>query len=102
MTDLLTMNKIMQEYNQLVKSGISRSFQAKFISILKAITLLLRVDIRHFNVLGAARIGTIQKRELENNILVKAKVLSCFNKIFDKNYKLVMGEKGWFQSLLAR
>lgn len=76
MTDLLTMNKIMQEYYQLVERGIPQSFQAKFISILKAITLLLRVDIRHFNVLGAAGIGTTQKRELENDIFALEKLKS--------------------------
>ena len=86
MTDLLTMNKIMQEYNQLVKKGISRSFQTKFISILKAIALLLRVDIRHFNVLGAAGIGTNHKRELENDIfaLEKLKTYPTLTKFLTK------------------
>lgn len=68
MTDLLTMNKMVQEYNQLVKSGTFPSFQTKFISILEAIALLLRVDIRHFNVLGACGFGKTQKKELEKDI----------------------------------
>jgi hypothetical protein len=86
MTDLLTMNKIMQEYNQLVKKGTFRSFQTKFISILEAIALLLRVDIRHLNVLGAAGFGTTQKRKLEKDIkaLEKLKDYPALTKFLNK------------------
>ncbi|MEH7009198.1 glycosyltransferase, partial [Neobacillus niacini] len=86
MTDLLTMNKMMQEYNQLVKKGTFRSFQTKFISILEAIALLLRVDIRHFNVLGAGGFGTTQKKELEKDIkaLEKLKIYPTLTKFLNK------------------
>jgi glycosyltransferase involved in cell wall biosynthesis len=86
MTDLLTMNKIMQEYNQLVKKGTFRSFQTKFITILEAIALLLRVDIRHLNVLGAVGFGTTQKRELEKDIkaLEKLKDYPALTKFLNK------------------
>jgi glycosyltransferase involved in cell wall biosynthesis len=86
MTDLLTMNKIMQEYNQLVKKGTFQSLQTKFISILEAIALLLRVDIRHFNVLGACGFGETQKKELEKDIkaLEKLKIYPALTQFLNK------------------
>ena len=72
--DLLTMNKILYEYKQLIEKEKFNAFQEKFIAILEAIALLLRIDIRHINVLKAAGYGTSEKKELEKDINVIKKL----------------------------
>ncbi|MFD0828631.1 glycosyltransferase [Neobacillus sp. M.A.Huq-85] len=69
-TGLATMNDILQEYKSLVnKYGKkTKKFQNKFISILETIALLLKVDIRHFNILGAAGFGGEQINELKSDL----------------------------------
>jgi glycosyltransferase involved in cell wall biosynthesis len=65
-TDLLRMNTVLAEYRLLAKHYPNQftSFKEKFIEILKTIALLLKVDIRHINVLGAAGFDSDQKAEL--------------------------------------
>ncbi|WP_051317278.1 glycosyltransferase family 2 protein [Ectobacillus panaciterrae] len=68
--DLLTMNKVLGEYKLLVQNypNESLSFQEKFIKILETIVLLLKIDIRHINVLDAAGFDSDQKNELLSDI----------------------------------
>ena len=67
MTDLLTMNHILKEYKLLLESNPThfQSFSEKFICILETIVLLLEVDIRHFNLLGAAGFSSKAKSDLK-------------------------------------
>lgn len=68
--DLLSMNKIFYEYKLLTKKYPDKfqAFQEKFIAILETIVLMLQIDIRHFNVLGAAGFGANEKKELLTDI----------------------------------
>lgn len=65
-TDLLRMNTVLAEYRSLTKHYPNEFtfFKEKFIEILKTIALLLKVDIRHSNVLGAAGFDSDQKAKL--------------------------------------
>jgi glycosyltransferase involved in cell wall biosynthesis len=85
-TDLLSLNKIVKEYKQLMKNEEFNYFQEKFISILEAIALLLRIDVRHFNVLGAMGYGSSQKSELEKdiNLIKKQKDYPNLSKLLSK------------------
>lgn len=85
-TDLLTLNKIVKEYKQLMKKEEFRNFQEKFISILEAIALLLRIDVRHFNVLGAMGYGSNQKSELvkDINLIKRQKHYPNLSKLLSK------------------
>ncbi|MCL6570409.1 MAG: glycosyltransferase [Bacillus sp. (in: Bacteria)] len=70
LVDLLTMSKVLNEYKLLVQSNPVRfqKFQENFITILETIVLLLNVDIRHINILGAAGFGTNDRKELHEEI----------------------------------
>ncbi|MDR6998994.1 glycosyltransferase [Neobacillus niacini] len=70
MMDLTTMNDILQEYKNLVEKygKKTKDFQNRFISILDTMALLLKVDIRHFNILGAAGFGIEQINELKSDL----------------------------------
>ncbi|CAH2715651.1 hypothetical protein BACCIP111895_02835 [Neobacillus rhizosphaerae] len=70
LTDLLTMNKILIEYKLLVQSNLEQipQFQEKFLYILETITLMLVVDIRHINILGAAGYGSDDRKALQEDI----------------------------------
>jgi GT2 family glycosyltransferase len=70
MTDLLTMNHILKEYKLLLQYNPTnfQSFSEKFICILETIVLLLEVDIRHFNLLGAAGFSSKAKSDLKNDM----------------------------------
>lgn len=89
--DLLTMNKILAEYKHLVENYPDqfKNFQKKFITILETIKLLLQIDIRHFNVLGASGFGSRKIKRLQKDI-EKIKDLSryehltkCIDKILN-------------------
>ncbi|EKN71690.1 glycosyl transferase, group 2 family protein [Neobacillus bataviensis LMG 21833] len=69
LTDLLTMSKILREYKAFRQSNPEqfKKFQEKFIHILETIILMLQVDIRHFNILGAAGFSSEQRKELLND-----------------------------------
>ncbi|WML38509.1 glycosyltransferase [Neobacillus sp. OS1-2] len=66
LTDLLTMSKILREYKALGQSSPEqfKKFQEKFVHILETIILMLQVDIRHFNILGASGFTSEQRKEL--------------------------------------
>jgi GT2 family glycosyltransferase len=70
LTDLLTMNKVLREYNLLIQSYPERfqKFQEKFTHILETIILILQIDIRHINILGAAGFGSDVIKELQEDI----------------------------------
>ncbi|MGG3466177.1 glycosyltransferase [Neobacillus pocheonensis] len=69
--DLITISKVLKEYKLLLKSYPERfqGFQEKFIRILETIVLLLQIDIRHVNILGAAGIGSEGRIELQEDLL---------------------------------
>ncbi|MFD0771860.1 glycosyltransferase family 2 protein [Bacillus sp. CGMCC 1.60114] len=94
-TDLLTMNKVLGEYKLLVQNHPNDllSFQKKFTAILETIVLLLKVDIRHINILNAAGFDLEEKNELLSD-MDKIKELKKYNnliyiltKIVDKKSK---------------
>lgn len=70
LVNLLTMNKVLKEYKLLTQSYPGRfgKFRKKFIRILETIVLLLQIDIRHFNILGAAGFGSEGRKELQEEI----------------------------------
>ncbi|SMQ65843.1 Glycosyltransferase, GT2 family [Bacillus sp. OV166] len=70
LADLLTMNKVLSEYKLLVQSHPERflKFQEKFICILETILLILQIDIRHINILGAAGFSSDDRKELQEDI----------------------------------
>jgi GT2 family glycosyltransferase len=70
LADLLTMNKVLGEYKLLLQSDPERfqKFQEKFIHILETIALILQVDIRHINILGAAGFSSVDRKELQVDI----------------------------------
>ncbi|MEH7083894.1 glycosyltransferase [Neobacillus drentensis] len=70
LADLLTMNKIFNEYKLLIQSYPEpyKKFQEKFMCILETIYLLLQIDIRHINILGAAGFGSNDRNELQEDI----------------------------------
>ncbi|SMQ78110.1 Glycosyltransferase, GT2 family [Bacillus sp. OV166] len=70
MTDLNTMNNILKEYKSLLKSNPEQFqvFSEKFIYILETIILMLEVDIRHFNIIGAAGFSSEAKKELQRDM----------------------------------
>ena len=70
LADLLTMNKVLGEYKLLLQSYPERfqKFQEKFIHILETIVLILKVDIRHINILGAAGFSSVDRKELQVDI----------------------------------
>ncbi|MDR7240039.1 glycosyltransferase [Neobacillus drentensis] len=70
LADLLTMNKVLREYKLLLQSYPERfqEFQEKFIHILETIVLILQVDIRHINILGAAGYSSVDRKELQADI----------------------------------
>jgi GT2 family glycosyltransferase len=70
LADLLTMNKVLTEYKLLIQSypELFLKFQKKFIRILETILLILQIDIRHINILGAAGFGTDDRKELQEDI----------------------------------
>ncbi|PEZ03716.1 glycosyl transferase family 2 [Bacillus sp. AFS018417] len=96
-TDLLMMNKVLGEYKLLVQNhpNDSLSFQKKFTEILETIALLLKIDIRHINILEAAGFDLEQKNELLSDINKIKKLRKYSNlvyvveKIFGKNYNRV-------------
>lgn len=69
-TDLLTMNNILNEYKLLLQTNPDdfHDFSEKFMTILETIYLLLEVDIRHFNILGAAGFSSKARKELKKEI----------------------------------
>lgn len=71
LADLITISKILNEYKLLLESYPERfqGFQEKFIRILETIVLLLQIDIRHVNILGAAGIGSEGRLELQEDLL---------------------------------
>ncbi|MGG1401423.1 glycosyltransferase [Bacillus salipaludis] len=86
-TDLTTMNDILQEYKNLVEKygEKTKKFQNRFITVLETIAILLKVDIRHFNILGAAGFGIDQINGLKSDLrklskLGKYKNLASFIK----------------------
>jgi GT2 family glycosyltransferase len=70
MTDLLTMSHILKEYKLLLQTNPTQfqNFSDKFICILETIILLLEVDIRHFNLLGAAGFSAKARSDLKNDM----------------------------------
>lgn len=70
LADLLTMNKVLREYKLLIQSYPERfqKFEEKFIRILETIVLMLQIDIRHKNILGAAGFGSVNRKELQEDI----------------------------------
>jgi len=70
LADLLTMNKVLSEYKLLIQSHPERflKFQEKFIFILETILLILQIDIRHINILGAAGFSSDDRKELQEDI----------------------------------
>jgi GT2 family glycosyltransferase len=70
LADLLTMNKVLSEYKLLVQSYPEqfKNFQEKFIHILETVVLILQIDIRHINILGAAGFGSVDRKELQEDI----------------------------------
>jgi hypothetical protein len=70
LADLLTMNKVLSEYKLLVQSYPEqfKKFQEKFIHILETVVLILQIDIRHINILGAAGFGSVDRKELQEDI----------------------------------
>lgn len=81
-TDLLMMNKVLGEYKLLVQNhpNESLSFQKKFIEILQTIVLLLKIDIRHIDILNAAGYDLEQRNELLSD-LNKIKNLKEYNNL---------------------
>ncbi|CAG9614694.1 hypothetical protein BACCIP111899_03927 [Bacillus rhizoplanae] len=92
-TDLLMMNKVLDEYKLLVQNhpNDSLSFQKKFTVILETIVLLLKVDIRHINILNAAGFGLEEKNELLSDIN-KINNLKKYNNLI-YILKKIVGEK---------
>lgn len=70
LADLLTMSKVLSEYKLLIQSYPEQfqKFQEKFMHILETIVLLLQIDIRHINILGAAGFGSDDINELQKEI----------------------------------
>ncbi|WP_160725433.1 glycosyltransferase family 2 protein [Bacillus sp. USDA818B3_A] len=70
MTDLMTMNNILKEYKSLLGSDSDefKIFSEKLVYILETITLLLEVDIRHKNILGAAGFSSKARKELKKDM----------------------------------
>ncbi|WP_051633500.1 glycosyltransferase [Bacillus sp. UNC41MFS5] len=70
LADLLTMSKVLSEYKLLIQSYPEQfqNFQEKFMHILETIVLLLQIDIRHINILGAAGFGSYDIKELQEEI----------------------------------
>ncbi|WHY68153.1 glycosyltransferase [Neobacillus sp. SuZ13] len=70
LADLLTMSKLLSEYKLLIQSYPKQfqKFQKKFMHILETIVLLLQIDIRHINILGAAGFGSDEINELQEEI----------------------------------
>lgn len=70
LADLLTMNKVLREDILLLQSYPEQfqKFQKKFIHILETIVLILQIDIRHINILGAAGYGSVDRKELQEDI----------------------------------
>ncbi|MEH7501400.1 glycosyltransferase [Neobacillus drentensis] len=70
LADLLSMNKVLGEYKLLIQSYPEQfqKFEEKFIRILETIILLLQIDIRHINILGAAGFGSVDRKELQEDI----------------------------------
>ncbi|WP_155928631.1 hypothetical protein [Bacillus sp. UNC41MFS5] len=64
------MNNILKEYKSLLKSNPEQFqvFSEKFIYILETIILMLEVDIRHFNIIGAAGFSSEAKKELQRDM----------------------------------
>lgn len=81
-TDLLMMNKVLGEYKLLVQNhpNESLSFQKKFIEILKTIVLLLKIDIRHIDILNAVGFDLDQRNELLSDVN-KIKKLKEYNNL---------------------
>ncbi|MEH7417778.1 glycosyltransferase [Neobacillus drentensis] len=69
MTDLLMMNNVLKEYKLLLETNPEQfqHFSEKFITILETIILLLEVDIRHFNILGAAGFSSKDRKRLKKD-----------------------------------
>lgn len=88
LVDLLTMSKLLKEYKLLIQSypGKFQKFQEKFMHILETIVLLLQIDIRHINILGAAGFGSEDINELkkEINSIKKLKKFTNLTTVLDK------------------
>ncbi|WP_180960204.1 glycosyltransferase family 2 protein [Neobacillus cucumis] len=91
MADLVTMNNILKEYKSLLTSNPDKyeSFSDKFIYILETIFLMLEVDIRHFNLLGAAGFSTQERKEFQKDIkqIKKLKKYPNLTEFLKKVYK---------------
>ncbi|MEH7547275.1 glycosyltransferase family 2 protein [Neobacillus vireti] len=70
MTDMLTMNNVLKEYKLLLQTNPEQfqRFREKFIAILETIILMLEVDIRHINILGAAGYSSKDRESLKNDM----------------------------------
>lgn len=70
MTDLLTMSNILNEYKIFVDSNPDNFhyLAETFLCILETIILLLEVDIRHFNILGAAGFSSADRIALQEDV----------------------------------
>jgi GT2 family glycosyltransferase len=70
LADVITMNRVLSEYKLLVQSYPEQfqKFEEKFIHILETIILMLQIDIRHINILGAAGFGSDDRKKLQEDI----------------------------------
>ncbi|MCM3115761.1 glycosyltransferase [Neobacillus sp. MER 74] len=88
LADLLTMSKLLKEYKLLIQSypGKFQKFQEKFMHILETIVLLLQIDIRHINILGAAGFGSddINGLKKEINSIKTLKKFTNLTTVLDK------------------
>ncbi|WP_144553019.1 glycosyltransferase [Bacillus sp. X1(2014)] len=88
LADLLTMSKVLNEYKLLTQSYPEQfqKFQKKFMHILETIVLLLQIDIRHINILGAAGFGSADINEFyeEINSIKALKKFTNLTTLLDK------------------
>ncbi|MFF2498042.1 glycosyltransferase family 2 protein [Peribacillus sp. NPDC058075] len=90
-TDVSTMNKMLSEYKLFISRHPNefQAFHNNLREILKTSALLLQIDIRHFNVLGAAGFDSNKKEQLlkDINTIKKLKKYPHLTHIIEKVIK---------------
>ncbi|WP_218012731.1 glycosyltransferase family 2 protein [Bacillus sp. AFS040349] len=90
LANLYEMNEVLMEYYDFLENDLYEFllFNKMFIKILVTISLLLKIDVRHKNILGATGLSIEQKNDLLSE-LMKLNKLNRYNKLTKLTEKII-------------
>lgn len=90
LVNLYEMNEIFMEYKDFLENDLQEFllFNKMFIKILVTITLLLKIDVKHKNIMGAVGFTEKQRNDLFSE-LMKLKKLNRYNQLTKLTEKII-------------